>query len=106
MQIQGLCSVIQTMSVNVLNLTPVEELLFGDENTDFAGAGYYGAKRRTKTNVAWYIPVRLGKQRALTDSTQGRIMVSPDELFFSHHSVVSALRNSGPLFRSIDCGSP
>ena len=55
------------------DLTPVEELLTGEETTIFADAGYRGAERRTQTQAAWHIAMRPGKRRTLTDSAQDRI---------------------------------
>ena len=69
----GLVHSLQTTSANVHDLTPVEELLTGEENTIFADAGYRGAERRTQSQAAWHIAMRPGKRRALTDSARDRI---------------------------------
>jgi IS5 family transposase len=69
----GLVHSLQTTSANVHDLTPVEELLTGEENTIFADAGYRGAERRTQTRATWHIAMRPGKRRALTDSAKDRI---------------------------------
>jgi len=64
---------LQTTSGNVHDLTPVEELLTGEENAIFADAGYRGVERRTQTKATWHIAMRPGRRRALTDSAQDRI---------------------------------
>ena len=69
----GLVHSLETTSANVHDLTPVEELLTGEETTIFADAGYRGAERRTQTQAAWHIAMRPGKRRTLTDSAQDRI---------------------------------
>jgi IS5 family transposase len=69
----GLVHSLQTTSANVHDLTPVEELLTGEENTIFADAGYRGAERRTQSQATWHIAMRPGKRRALTDSAKDRI---------------------------------
>ena len=69
----GLVHSLQTTSANVHDLTPVEELLTGEETTIFADAGYRGAERRTQTQAAWHIAMQPGKRRVLTESAQDRI---------------------------------
>ena len=69
----GLVHSLQTTSANVHDLTPVEELLTGEEATIFADAGYRGAERRTQTQAAWHIAMQPGKRRVLTDSAKDRI---------------------------------
>ena len=69
----GLVHSLHATSANVHDLTPVEELLTGEENTIFADAGYRGAERRTQSQAAWHIAMRPGKRRALTGSAQDRI---------------------------------
>ena len=69
----GFVHSLQTTSANVHDLTPVEELLTGEENAIFADAGYRGAERRTQTKATWHIAMRPGKRRALTDSAKDRI---------------------------------
>ena len=69
----GLVHSLQTTSANVHDLTPVEELLTGEETTIFADAGYRGAERRTQAKATWHIAMRPGKRRVLTDSAKDRI---------------------------------
>jgi transposase, IS5 family len=69
----GIVHGLQTTSANVHDLTPVEELLTGEESAIFADARYRGAERRTQTQAAWHIAMRPGKRRTLTDSAQDRI---------------------------------
>ena len=69
----GLVHSLQTTSANVHDLTPVEELLTGEESTIFADAGYRGAERRTQAKATWHIAMRPGKRRVLTDSAKDRI---------------------------------
>ena len=69
----GLVHSLQTTSANVHDLTPVEELLTGEETTIFADAGYRGAERRIQAKITWHIAMRPGKRRVLTDSAKDRI---------------------------------
>ena len=69
----GLVHSLETTSANVHDLTPVEELLTGEETTIFADAGYRGAERRTQAKATWHIAMRPGKRRVLTDSAKDRI---------------------------------
>jgi IS5 family transposase len=69
----GLVHSLQTTSANVHDLTPVEELLTGEESSIFADAGYRGAERRTQSQAAWHIAMRPGKRRVLSDPAKDRI---------------------------------
>jgi len=69
----GLVHSLQTTSANLHDLTPVEELLTGEESTILADAGYRAAERRTQTQAAWHIAMRPCKRRTLTEYAQDPI---------------------------------
>jgi IS5 family transposase len=73
----GLIHSIVTTSANVHDLTPVAELLHGDEEVVYADAGYQGiAKRREMAGktTAFRVAMRPGKRRVLPDTPEGRLL--------------------------------
>jgi IS5 family transposase len=60
---------------NVHDITPVQDLLHGEETTVFGDAGYQGIEKRDQTQgipVQWHIAMRRGKRKALPKTDWGR----------------------------------
>ena len=73
----GLIHSVVTTAANVHDLTPVAELLHGDEEVVYADAGYQGiAKRREMAGktTAFRVAMRPGKRRVLPDTPEGRLL--------------------------------
>ena len=65
-----------TTAANVHDLTPAAELLHGDEEVVYAGAGYQGIAKRpimTSKTTEFRVAMRPGKRRALPDTSDGRL---------------------------------
>lgn len=78
----GLVHAVVGTAANVHDLTPVDELLHGNETQVHADAGYQGIDKReelTHHKVEWQVAMRPGKRRALPDSPMGQIMRTLEE---------------------------
>ena len=63
-------------AANVHDLTPVAELLHGDEEVVYADAGYQGIAKRAEMagkTAQFRVAMRPGKRRALPDTSEGRL---------------------------------
>ena len=72
----GLIHSVVTTAANVHDLTPVADLLHGDEQVVYGDAGYQGiAKRPGMTGKAteFRVAMRPGKRHALPDTPEGRL---------------------------------
>lgn len=78
----GLVHSVAGTAANVHDLTPVNELLHGEETQVHTDAGYQGIDKREELkhhSVAWQVAMRPGKRRALPDNPMGRIMRKLEE---------------------------
>ena len=72
----GLIHSVETTAANVHYLTPVADLLHGDETVVYAGAGYQGIEKREEMQsrgIGFRIAMRPGKRRVLPDTPEGRL---------------------------------
>ena len=72
----GLTHSVETTAANVHFLTPVAELLHGEETVVYADAGYQGIVKRPEIQgggLGFRVAMRLGKRRALPDRPEGRV---------------------------------
>lgn len=78
----GLVHAVVVTAANVHDLTPVDELLHGDETQVHTDAGYQGVDKREELkhhSVQWQVAMRPGKRRALLDNPMGEIMRKLEE---------------------------
>lgn len=78
----GLVHAVAGTAANVHDLTPVDELLHGDETQVHTDAGYQGIDKRQELkhhSVQWQVAMRPGKRRALPDNPMGEIMRKLEE---------------------------
>ena len=78
----GLVHSVAGTAANVHDLTPVDELLHGEETQVHTDAGYQGIDKREELkhhNVEWQVAMRPGKRRALPDTPMGQIMRKLEE---------------------------
>ena len=78
----GLVHAVVVTAANVHDLTPVDELLHGDETQVHTDAGYQGVDKREELkhhSVQWQVAMRPGKRRALPDNPMGEIMRKLEE---------------------------
>jgi len=78
----GLVHAVVGTAANVHDLTPVDELLHGDETQVHTDAGYQGVDKREELkhhSVQWQVAMRPGKRRALPDNPMGEIMRKLEE---------------------------
>jgi IS5 family transposase len=67
----GLVHHVHATPANTADVTEVDHLLHGHETDVFADAGYVGVQKRKEhagRNVNWWIAMRPGKRKVLTDS--------------------------------------
>jgi IS5 family transposase len=72
----GLIHSVVTTAANVHDLTPVAELLHGDEDVVYADAGYQGIAKRTEmagNSAVFRVAMRPGQRRVLPDTADGRL---------------------------------
>ena len=72
----GLIHSVETTAANVHDLTPVAELLHGEEVVVYADAGYQGIEKRPEMRgkaIGFRVAMRPGKRRALPTSPEGRL---------------------------------
>jgi IS5 family transposase len=65
-----------TTAANLHNLTPVAELLHGDEAVVYGDAGYKGIAKRPEMagrTTEFRVAMRPGKRRTLPDTPEGRL---------------------------------
>jgi transposase, IS5 family len=73
----GLVHSIAGTAANVHDLTPVDELLHGNETQVHTDAGYQGIDKREELkhhSVQWQVAMRPGKRRALPDTPMGKLI--------------------------------
>lgn len=71
----GLVHHVHATPANTVDVTEVDQLLHGNETDVFADAGYAGVHKRKEhenRDVNWWIAMRPGKRKTLTDSTDDR----------------------------------
>ena len=72
----GLVHTVTTTAANVADVTQVEELLHGKEETVHADAGYIGAEKRVqpvKRKREWHIAAKRGSVKAIVDGELKRV---------------------------------
>jgi IS5 family transposase len=72
----GLIHSVETTAANVHDLTPVADLLHGEETVVYADAGYQGIEKREEMQgkaIGFRVAMRPGKRRALPDNPEGRL---------------------------------
>jgi IS5 family transposase len=72
----GLIHSVVTTAANVHDLTPVAELLHGDEDVVYGDAGYQGIAKRPEMAVhsaAFRVAMRPGKRQALPNTADGQL---------------------------------
>ena len=72
----GLIHSVAVTAANVHDLTPVAELLHGDEEVVYGDAGYQGIRKRHELAghaTTFRVAMRPGKRRALPDTPEGRL---------------------------------
>lgn len=78
----GLVHSVAGTAANVHDLTPVNELLHGEETQVHTDAGYQGIEKREELkhhSVQWQVAMRPGRRRALPDNPMGQIMRKLEE---------------------------
>ncbi|MEO6968015.1 MAG: transposase, partial [Rhodanobacteraceae bacterium] len=64
----GLVHTVTSTAANVADVTEVDKLLHGKEQRVYADAGYTGAEKYArKRGRRWYVAVKRGKLKAITD---------------------------------------
>ncbi|MEZ5659460.1 MAG: IS5 family transposase [Burkholderiaceae bacterium] len=79
----GLVHTVIGTAANVSDLTQGHELLHGKEKRVFADAGYQGIEQRDgakNADTKWYVAMRRGKRRALTESVLDRLTEQREKL--------------------------
>ena len=72
----GLIHSVAVTPANVHDLTPVAELLHGDEEVVYGDAGYQGIGKRPEMagkTTKFRVAMRPGKRRALPDTPEGKL---------------------------------
>jgi len=78
----GLVHSVAGTAANVHDLTPVDELLHGQETQVHTDAGYQGIDKREELqhhSVQWQVAMRPGKRRALPDTPMGKLLRQIEE---------------------------
>lgn len=80
-----------TTAANTNDVTLADALLHGEEQIAFGNAGYQGVEKREEhlnNAVRWEIAMRLGKRKALPNTTLGRLTEKVEQLRASIFSIL------------------
>jgi transposase, IS5 family len=72
----GLIHGVVSTAANMHDITPVAELLHGDEEAVYGAAGYQGIAKRPEMagySATFRVVMRSGKRRALSDTADGKL---------------------------------
>ena len=72
----GLIHSVETTAAHVHDLTPVADLLHGEDTVVYADAGYQGIEKREEMQgrgIGFRVAMRPGKRRVLPDTPEGRL---------------------------------